>query len=59
MAANYTIDDLVDWDKKIREKVDEFGLACFPQEFELCDHTEMLGYMAAIYRSCKECTGTR
>lgn len=46
MAANYTIDDLVDWDKKIREKVDEFGLACFPQEFELCDHTEMLGYMA-------------
>lgn len=46
MATNYTIDDLVDWDKKIREKVDEFGLACFPQEFELCDHTEMLGYMA-------------
>lgn len=46
MVTNYTIDDLVDWDKKIREKVDEFGLACFPQEFELCDHTQMLGYMA-------------
>ena len=24
----------------------EFGLDCYPQEFELCDHTQMLGYMA-------------
>ncbi len=31
---------------KIRAKADEFGLDCYPQEFELCDHTGMLGYMA-------------
>ena len=44
--ANYELSDLVEWDVKIREKVAEFGLDCFPQEFELCDHTGMLGYMA-------------
>src|SRR5260370_8224573 len=44
--ANYELSDLVDWDKRIREKVDEFKLDCFPQEFEICDHTGMLGYMA-------------
>ncbi len=46
MATTYTLDDLVRWDSVIRTKVDEFGLSCFPQEFELCDHYEMLGYMA-------------
>jgi stage V sporulation protein R len=44
--ANYELSDLVEWDERIREKVTEFGLDCFPQEFELCDHTGMLGYMA-------------
>src|SRR5439155_719236 len=34
------------WDARIREKVAEFGLDCFPQEFEICDHGQMLGYMA-------------
>ncbi len=46
MAADYKIDDLIAWDEKIREKAEEFGLSCFPQEFDLCNHTEMLGYMA-------------
>src|SRR5712692_8769218 len=44
--ANYELQELVDWDIRIREKVAEFGLECFPQEFELCDHSGMLGYMA-------------
>ena len=44
--ADYTLKDLEYWDARIREKVAEFGLDCFPQEFELCDHTQMLGYMA-------------
>ncbi len=44
--ANYELQDLVEWDAKIRDKVSEFGLDCFPQEFEICDHTGMLGYMA-------------
>jgi stage V sporulation protein R len=46
MAATYAIEDLERWDERIREKVEEFGLSCFPQEFEICDHYEMLGYMA-------------
>ncbi len=44
--ANYEISELAEWDRRIREKVDEFRLKCFPQEFEICDHYEMLGYMA-------------
>ncbi len=44
--AKHEIKDLVEWDKRIREKVAEFGLDCFPQEFEICDHFQMLGYMA-------------
>ncbi|ABA58960.1 Stage V sporulation-like protein, SpoVR [Nitrosococcus oceani ATCC 19707] len=46
MASHWTIEDLKYWDDKIREKAEEFGLSCFPQEFEICDHTQMLGYMA-------------
>jgi stage V sporulation protein R len=44
--ASYEISELVEWDRRIREKVDEFGLSCFPQEFEVSDHNQMLGYMA-------------
>src|ERR1700728_3387225 len=36
--ANYELKDLVEWDARIRDKVAEFGLDCFTQEFELCDH---------------------
>lgn len=46
MAADWDVRDLEYWDKKIREKVEEFGLSCYPQEFEVCDHFQMLGYMA-------------
>src|SRR5262249_44533926 len=38
--------DLEYWDGRIREKAREFGLDCYPQEFEVCDHNQMLGYMA-------------
>ncbi len=44
--ADYDLDDLARWDELIRERVDAFGLECFPQEFEICDHHEMLGFMA-------------
>src|SRR6202142_632480 len=44
--ANYELNDLVEWDARIRDQVAEFGLDCFTQEFELCDHFGMLGYMA-------------
>jgi stage V sporulation protein R len=44
--ASYELRDLIEWDTRIRAKVAEFGLDCFPQEFEICDHNGMLGYMA-------------
>ncbi|OGZ46522.1 MAG: stage V sporulation protein R [Candidatus Ryanbacteria bacterium RIFCSPHIGHO2_02_FULL_45_17b] len=46
MDTNWDVRDLEYWDEKIREKVEEFGLSCFPQEFEVCDHFQMLGAMA-------------
>jgi stage V sporulation protein R len=46
MATSWELQDLETWDTRIREKVEEFGLDCFPQEFEICDHVQMLGYMA-------------
>ncbi|HVI90205.1 MAG TPA: SpoVR family protein [Dongiaceae bacterium] len=46
MAVPWTLRDLEYWDGRIREKVAEFGLNCYPQEFELCDHTQMLSLMA-------------
>jgi stage V sporulation protein R len=44
--ANWDIKDLEYWDSAIREHVDDFGLDCYDQEFEVCDHGQMLGYMA-------------
>jgi stage V sporulation protein R len=44
--ADYQISDLEEWDRRIREKAEEFGLDTYPQEFEICDHADMLGYMA-------------
>lgn len=41
-----TTKDLQDWDDKIRVLVDRYGLKCYPQEFEVCDHNDMIGYMA-------------
>ena len=46
MPTNWDVRDLEYWDEKIREKVEEFDLSCFPQEFEVCDHFQMLGAMA-------------
>lgn len=46
MARNWKLNDLEYWDARIREKAEAFGLDCYPQEFEICDHQQMLGYMA-------------
>jgi stage V sporulation protein R len=46
MATPYDLQALTTWDARIREKVSEFGLDCYPQEFEICDHNQMLAYMA-------------
>jgi stage V sporulation protein R len=42
----WTLQDLEYWDARIRELVQSFGLDPFPQEFEVCDSGQMLGYMA-------------
>ncbi len=44
--GTYDLKELEEWDQRIREKVNEFGLECYDQEFEICNHSEMLGYMA-------------
>ena len=40
------LEKLQEWDDRIRELVDRYKLNCYPQEFEICDHFEMIGYMA-------------
>ena len=45
MAAPYDITDLQNWNERIVELVHTFGLDPFPQEFEVCDHDDMLSYM--------------
>jgi stage V sporulation protein R len=44
--VSWSIESLADWDARIRDKALEFGLDPFPQEFEICDHHEMLSAMA-------------
>jgi stage V sporulation protein R len=44
--ADWTLAELEAWDERIRDRVEEFGLECHPQEFEICDHNQMVGYMA-------------
>lgn len=45
MAADYTLADLERWNDKIVALVERFGLDPYPQEFEICDHEDMLSYM--------------
>lgn len=42
----HSLDELKKWDQKILKFVDKFKLNCYPQEYEVCDHNDMLGYMA-------------
>ena len=44
--SDWTTTDLEMWDERIVEKARTFGLDCYPQEFEICNHDQMLGYMA-------------
>jgi stage V sporulation protein R len=43
---SFDVHELQRWDDRIRDLVVGMGLDCHPQEFEVCDHTQMLGYMA-------------
>lgn len=46
MSNLYTIEELEGWDQRIQEKARGFGLDCFAQQFEICDHNQMLSSMA-------------
>ena len=43
---DYTVTDLEKWDRKIRKIAEGEGLEPFPQEFEICDYHDMIGYEA-------------
>jgi len=45
MAANYAVEDLQEWNQRIVDLVQRFGLDPYTQEFEICDYEEMLSYM--------------
>lgn len=45
---SYTMQELKKWNDLIENKVIEFGLDFYPQEFEIIDYNEMLGYEAYI-----------
>ncbi len=44
--ASYDIAELESWNDRIVALARDFGLDFYPQEFEFCDHEQMLGYMA-------------
>jgi len=46
MSNLYNMAELEDWDRRIRERAAEFGLDCYPQQFEICDHNQMLSSLA-------------
>lgn len=48
MADDYTIEDLMHWNKIIEQVVAEIGLSCYPQEFEICSYEDMLSYEAYV-----------
>jgi len=45
MATSYSVEDLERWNERIVTLVERFGLDPYPQEFEICDHEDMLSYM--------------
>lgn len=45
MAPDYSLRDLELWNERILSLVERFGLDPYPQEFEICDHEDMLSYM--------------
>jgi stage V sporulation protein R len=45
MPASFTIEELESWNERIFAAAQSFGLDPYPQEFEICDHEQMLGYM--------------
>src|SRR5512134_589135 len=45
MSSDFSLDDLERWNERIIQLVQRFGLDPYDQEFEICDHEDMLSYM--------------
>ena len=45
MPASFTVEELESWNERILTVAKDFGLTLYPQEFEICDHEQMLAYM--------------
>ena len=44
--ADWSMEELQDWDKKICTLGESLGLDWYPIEYEICDYKEMIGHMA-------------
>lgn len=44
--ADWSMEELQDWDKKICTLGEALGLDWYPIEYEICDYKEMIGHMA-------------
>ena len=53
--SSANLKELSKWDETIKELVDKYGLNCYPQEYEICDHNEMIGYMATSGMPARYC----
>jgi stage V sporulation protein R len=42
----YTMADLEYYNQLIEKIADEFGLDCYPQDFEICNYEDMISYEA-------------
>lgn len=45
---NWTLKDLEYWNLRIEEMALKLGLDFFPQEFEICDYHDMIGYQSYV-----------
>ncbi|GAA0722021.1 SpoVR family protein [Clostridium malenominatum] len=45
---SYTLKELNYWNEKIESKVGEYGLNCYPQEFDIIDYNDMLSYQVYL-----------
>ncbi|TRX68901.1 SpoVR family protein [Flammeovirga kamogawensis] len=45
---DWTLDDLARWNDKIERIAQDCGLDYYPQEFEVCDYHDMIGYQSYV-----------
>ncbi|MBB3698628.1 SpoVR family protein [Flammeovirga yaeyamensis] len=45
---DWVLKDLAEWNDKIEEIAQDLGLDYYPQEFEVCDYHDMLGYQSYV-----------